>query len=179
MEAYTAEKNKEMEYSPIEEWNRNVGLPSTERYESTDSVPEFDRTLLQELQRIPCHVVKLHWAPSKPLTREISRALELINLDISGKVQPRLSGTTYTVAVLDDCTATSYDALLKKKSELAPAQVDYKNRAEFIHKPNGFFKKKIGLERAGENLSTDIQKFYRINVIQLEASPAHASKLMA
>ena len=82
-------------------------------------------------------------APVKPSTRRNSEPLELIHLDISGIVEPSISGAIYTVTFLDDYTATSCVRLLKKNYELLQALEVYKNRAEVIHKVHGFVIKNI------------------------------------
>ena len=140
-------ERKEFSLSAVEEWHRKVGHPSAERYmklsQTFDEVPRFDRALLQELQCVPCITAKQHKAPIRSSTRCTTAPLELVHLDISGKVEPSLSGAVYTAAFLDDFTAVSYVQLLTKKSELLGALETFKVRAEVEHKQEGHILKNI------------------------------------
>ena len=121
-----------------------------------------------------CKIAKMQRAPVKPSTRRTSQTLELVHLDISGKVEPSTSGAIHTVAFLKDYTATSCVRLLKKKSELLQALGMYKNRTEVILKVHGFVIQNIRLDRAGENLSNDVIHYCNIHGIYLEYSLGYA-----
>ena len=110
----------------------------------------FDRSILQELQCVPCITAKQHKAPVRSSKRSTIAPLELIHLDISGKVEPSLSGNVYVVAFLDDFTAVSYVETLTRKEELFRALETFKNRAEVEHKIEGHVLKNIRMDRSGE-----------------------------
>lgn len=71
-------------------------------------------------------------------TRITSRLFELIHLDISENGNSSLSGAIYTVAFLDDFTATASIMLLKANLELLQELSDYKNRVELVQKFDAF-----------------------------------------
>ncbi len=163
--------------NPVEEWHLEVGHPSAEGYyslsQATGSVPKFDRTLLQELQCILRNLAKQNRGPLRKSTRVTSKPLELIHLNISGKVRPSLSGAINAVALLNDFTAISCISLLKNKSDLLQALKTYQNRAEVIHKRFGLVIPNICLDRTGEKSSYYVQNFCMLNGIRLEPSPAY------
>ena len=91
------------------EWHRRVGHPSPERYfklsEMFSDVPKFDKPTLQPIQCVPCLIGRLKRFSIKKSQRITTHPLELIHLDISGKVEPSLGGSIYTIGFLDDFTA--------------------------------------------------------------------------
>lgn len=95
----------------VTEWHRKLGHIHAERHfklsGQDNEVPKFDRVLLNNHQCIPCLTAKARRSSLSPSTRKATRPLELIHLDISGKVEPSLHEFLYTAAFLDDFTAKS------------------------------------------------------------------------
>ena len=69
---------------------------------ATDSITQFDKAVLLELQCTPCKLAKMQRAPVKPSTRRTTLSLELVHLDVYGKVEPSISRSMYAVAFPDD-----------------------------------------------------------------------------
>ena len=88
----------------IAEWHRKLGHPHADRYfnlcEMHSEIPNFDRIALKNYQCIPCLTAKAKRAPVRSSTRRTSRPLELVHLDISGKIEESPAGREYTVVFL-------------------------------------------------------------------------------
>ena len=93
------------------------------------------------------------------VSHEHTRPLELVHLDISGKVEESLHGFLYSASFLDDYTAKSDVYLLKQKSELFNCLNFYKERSERELQVYRYRLTKIRLDRAGENLSNSVNEF--------------------
>ena len=114
-------QTRKLNYSP-EDWHKRVGHPSPERYlklsEIFPEIPKFDRPTLQSINCAPCLMGRLKRAPINRSRRNTTHPLELIHLDISGKVEPSLGGNMYTIGFLDDFTAKSDVIMIKSKGLL-------------------------------------------------------------
>lgn len=85
------------EKSRIEEWHRKLGHIGSDRLfemsRAKDEFPTFKRDALRDFECVLC------------LTAKTQRALELVHLDISGRIEASLEGLEYTVVFIDDFTA--------------------------------------------------------------------------
>eukprot|EP00171_Calliarthron_tuberculosum_P022728 IDg22728t1 len=164
----------------LEEWHRKLGHLSSERHfklsQDRDDVSKFDRASLNKLPCVPCMIAKARRAPITSSTRRTSLPLELIHLDISGKVELCPAGFTCTIAFLNSFKATSSIQLIRNKFELLPSLVKYKMQAEVEQKSFGHVLTAIRMDRAGENTADDVKLFCTTNGIKLEYSPAYASQ---
>lgn len=100
-------------------WHEHTGPIYPERYQQRSrllqSVPFIERTVFEKLICVPCLTVKMKRAPLRHSTQNTSAPLELIHIDISGKVVPSRAKSIYTIAVLDVFTALSAIYTIKKK----------------------------------------------------------------
>ena len=171
---------KQQKYCPIDEWQRRTGHPTAEGCfklsEAIDSIPKFDRVSLLKLQCTIYRIAKMQRAPVKSPTRRTSQLLELVHLDISGKVELSISGAICTVSFLEDNTATAYARLSEKKSEFLRALEMCKNRVEVILKVRGFAIQNNILDRSGENFSSDVVHFISMHGIHLKNFQPSGSK---
>lgn len=110
-------------------------------------------------------------APIRQLQYRKTKPLELIHLDISGKVNPALSGSCCTVAFLDAYTAKSDVKLVKASYELFNALVE----VELQHR--GLVLRNIRLNRAVENSSDIVNNFCTKNGIKLDYFPTYGSQI--
>ncbi len=170
--------NSAKKNNSIDERHRKLGhlIPNrlNKLSELNSSIPTFDRELIKQHQCVPCLVgrAKRSYIPSS--SRNTTRHLELIHLDISGPVESSLEGYRYTVVIVDDFTAASFGKTLKKKSELSQALGEFKHRAGLELQTYGIKLTSIRLERAGENFPNTVKEFCSDNGIHLEPSTACA-----
>ena len=82
--------------NPIDEWHRILGHPNPARQyalsKMENDVPQFQRASLFEHQCVPCMTAKFERSKIHSSTRRTTRPLELVHLDISGKMEPSLHG---------------------------------------------------------------------------------------
>ena len=71
----------------------------------SEDVPNFDKEVRKHFECILCITAKTRRSTIPDSTRKTIRPLELIHLDISGKVEESLQGYKYTITDLDDFTA--------------------------------------------------------------------------
>jgi len=178
---YQAHNNIKAMHNPVDEWYRILGHPHPNRqYDLSrmqNDVPMFARDSFKEHQCIPCTTAALSCSKIPDSTRKTTRLLELVHLDISGKVQPSIDGYIYTVAFLDDFTAKSDVKPLEKKSELFKALTEYKATSENQLQEYGYRLTNIRLDGAGENLSNDVKFFCQKQGIRIEPSPPYAPQI--
>jgi len=161
------------------EWHCRTGHLGADRYlqlsNQISSVPTFDRSILSQVQCVPCIQGKAKRSPVSRSTHRTSQPLELIHVDISGPVRPSLAGNRYTIVILDDYTAKSDVFMLKTKDETSSVLEMFRNRAQ-TELSGQVHLRRIRLDRAGENKAEDVQSFARKFGIKLEYSPAYASE---
>ena len=105
-------------------------------------------------------------------SRKITQSLELIQIDISGPLEPSLEGYCGEVVVVGEFTAASFLKILKK-SELSLALIEFKHRAEFELQMYGTKLTNVRLDRAGENLHCAVTMISILNLLlhmQLKAT---------
>lgn len=104
-----------------------------------------------------------------------SKPLELVHLEILAQCNLRfrkhMQGRFF-----DDYTVKSDVELLKLKSELYSALVEYKNRAEEQMRSRSLVLTALRLDRTGEDTSNAVINFCRQLGIKLEHSPAYVSE---
>jgi len=158
------------------EWHNKVGHPHAARYielsNQVEDVPQFPRQDLESILCIPCAIGKVQRRPIQPSMRLTTFPLELVHLDISGKMStPSVGGSIYAVGFVDDTTSKSDVHFIKKKSDLFSSLKYYKERSEHLL---GRPMINIRLDGAGENMSNEVSDFCLQNGIRLEPSPPYA-----
>lgn len=122
-------------------------------------IPKIEKNLLTKVSCAPCCTAKTRRAQINPSTSATYRLLELVHLDISGKVEQSYAGFLHSVVFLDDFTKKSDITLLKNKSDLFNALVAYKMRSEVEFQEFGFQLTNIRMNRAPENTINDVKQF--------------------
>lgn len=134
-----------------------VGHLNADRYyeisEIRRDVPKFDRQVIREYQCIPCITASIRRSKITNYTCVTTRPLELVHLDISGKVEASPQKYMYASTFLDDFTAESDDFLLKTKTELYNFLSHYKAASERELEDKNYRPSAIRLDGAGENTS--------------------------
>lgn len=158
------------------EWHNKTGHPHTNRYMKLanmfENIPKFPRQVLDEMLCVPCRLAKLQRRAILPSRRDTIRPLELVHVDITGKMTTTSLGSScYGIGFMDDFTAKSDVYFLKSKSGLFASLKYYKERAEA---ETGCRLINIRLDGAGENMANMVHEFALSNGIRLEPSPAHA-----
>lgn len=106
-----------------------------------------------------------------PTSRTASPPLELVHLDITGKISsPSFSGCLFAVGFVDDYTAKTDVCFKKSKSHLFLALTYYKERSMTSAREKLFHVRRDG---PGENVSNAIRNFCLLHGILLEASPSY------
>ena len=157
------------------EWHRKLCHPSPARYLKAaamyEDVPQFSKSTLNNILCIPCQVGRAKRAPISRSTRIVQEALELVHLDISGRLTSTLGSNEYFLGIIDDFSPKSDIYFLKHKSDLLDSLMFYKNHSE---KVTGYPLINIRLDGAGENSSEEVKLFCIRNGIRLEYSPRYA-----
>ena len=160
------------------EWHNKTGHPSPDRYMKLSyiflSVPSFSKTLMDRLVCIPCLTGKAKKAPIRSAELRTSAPLQEIHLDISGPFIPALAGETYAAHFLESHTAKSDVVLLKARSELGKALIDYKKYSETHFASTGYRIQSLRLDQARENVKGEVASFCRQQGIHLNPSPPYA-----
>ncbi len=116
----------------LEQWHRKLGHICSDRLlklsKTSEDVPNYDNEMRKHLECIPCITAKTRRSTILDSTRKTNRRLELIQLDIFGKVEESLLGYKCTVAILDDFTAKSDVIFEKNRSELIDSLKIYKSQ---------------------------------------------------
>ena len=83
--------NRKKEFRKIDECHLKLGHPHPNRMAELarhcDSVPHLNSSAFKEYKCVPCLVSKTHCAPICCFSRKTKRPVELIYIDISGKVE--------------------------------------------------------------------------------------------
>ncbi len=136
------------------EWYWKLGHIKPDRYlklsESNDQIPQFGQSILHQLFCVPCITAKTRRAKISRSTRKTTRPLELLNLDISGKVEESYEGYKYTVSFLDGYTAKSDITLVRQKSKLYKSFVAYEISSEVELQENDCKLTNMRMDNAGE-----------------------------
>lgn len=96
----------------ILEWHNRTGHPNPNRYlrlsAMRDDVPMFPRKVLENLLCVPCRLAKMQRRAILPSKRITIRPLELVHMDITGKMSTAsLGNSSYGIGFVDDFSAKS------------------------------------------------------------------------
>ena len=168
-------------YKPLPHDNKALhshymtGHPSPDRLlrlaQTFQDVPQFRRDTLRNLFCVPCSITMMRRAPVRKSLYELRRPLELVHIDITGPVTPSIGNKTYAVSILDDFSTNSDAYFIKRRSELAKINVEYRTSAE-LH--TGYKLRSIRIDGAGENKSDKILAYCRFPGIELNYGPPRA-----
>ena len=156
-------------------WHTKLGHPSPARYmkasERYDDVPYFSRDILNNILCVPCRLGKAKRAPILPSSRVVQRPLELVHMDISGKLMESAGSNSYVLGIVDDFTAKSDVFFIQNRSSFLDCLKFYK---EYSEKVVNHPLTNIRLDGAGENSTEEVKMFCIRNGIKLEYSPRYA-----
>ena len=160
------------------DWHEKTGHPSADRYLRLSYmfplVPSFSRTSMNQLMCAPCLTGKAKKRPILPVEIRTTAPLQQVHLDISWPFVPKLSQETYAVHFMESHTAKSDVYLLKKRSDLSQAILQYKSYVEYHFTRQGYRIQMLRLDQARENIKGEVARFCKEQGIQLSPSPPYA-----
>ena len=131
----------------------------------------FSKQILESSYCIPCATAKAGRGSVSNSLRATLSPLELVQLDISGKMSTKSIGNNnHAVGFVEDFTSKSDVYFIKIKGDLFPSLKNYKMRYE---KETNFKLINPRFDQAGENKSNELRDFYFKNAIRLEYSPTY------
>ena len=162
----------------LKEWHEKTGHPHADRYLQLsymfDNVPTFSKQEMEQIVCLPCLTGKAKKAPIRSVDNRTTAPLQEIHLDISGAFIPTLGRETYAVHFLEPRTAKSDVTLLKAKSDLGQALMQYKAYAENHFATERYRIQTIRLDQARENVKGVVANFCKKEGIRINPSPDYA-----